>query len=79
MSGRLGGLIDQPNILGTTYSRLNPSDWLSPNSTSFPRLLCFGAIVGMAVAIILTGSRGSTWRSFPRSFGQSAAIRPELF
>ncbi|MGB0647130.1 MAG: O-antigen ligase family protein [Bradymonadia bacterium] len=60
MSGRLGGLIDQPNILGTTLSLgLIPLIGLAQLQRGLlPKLLCFAAIVGIAVAIILTGSRG---------------------
>ena len=60
MSGRLGGLIDQPNLLGCTLALgLIPLvALLQTQRNVVAKALYFGAITIITVAIILAGSRG---------------------
>lgn len=57
---RFGGLSDQPNLLGTTLSLgLIPLVGLSQIQRSvLTKLFSFAAVVLIAIAVILTGSRG---------------------
>ncbi len=60
MSGRLGGLIEQPNLLGGALSLgLIPLVGLAQIQRSIVvKTFCSGAVIIIAIAIILSGSRG---------------------